>query len=46
MAKYVGVDVHVRTCHATVMDESGKIVKQERFRNERANLAPGQGFEP
>lgn len=38
MGKYVGVDVHVQTCHATVMDESGKIVKQEKFRNERGEL--------
>ena len=38
MAKYVGVDVHVQTCHATVMDESGEIVKQEKFRNELGEL--------
>ncbi|MEM3402556.1 MAG: hypothetical protein QW179_04750 [Candidatus Hadarchaeales archaeon] len=31
--KYIGLDVHKHTCHATVMDETGRIVKQERFRN-------------
>jgi transposase len=38
MARFVGVDVHVQTCHATVMDETGKIVKQEKFRNELGEL--------
>jgi len=35
MTTYVGLDVHLRTCHATVMDEHGKILKQEKFPNER-----------
>ena len=34
MAKYVGMDVHKQTCHATVMDEQGNVIKQEKFRNE------------
>ena len=38
MATYVGLDVHLRTCHATVMDERGKILKQEKFPNERQEL--------
>jgi len=33
MAQYVGVDVHRQTCHATVMDECGNILKQEKFLN-------------
>ncbi len=33
--KYVGLDVHKRTCHATVMDEQGNIEKQEKFLNKR-----------
>jgi hypothetical protein len=28
MAKYVGIDVHKKARHATVMDERGKTVKQ------------------
>jgi len=35
MTTYVGLDVHLRTCHATVMDEHGRILKQEKFPNER-----------
>ena len=35
MTEYVGVDVHVETCHAIVMGEDGKVVKREKFRNER-----------
>lgn len=35
MATYIGLDVHLRTCHATVMDEHGRILKQEKFPNER-----------
>jgi hypothetical protein len=31
----MGLDVHLRTCHATVMDEHGRILKQEKFPNER-----------
>ena len=38
MATYVGLDVHLRTCHATVMDEQGKILRQEKFPNERLEL--------
>jgi len=30
---YVGLDVHKRSCHGTMMNEEGKIVKQERFSN-------------
>jgi transposase len=33
--KYVGLDVHKQTCHATVMNERGRIVKQEKFLNKR-----------
>jgi len=35
MPMYIGLDVHLRTCHATVMDEHGRILGQERFLNER-----------
>ena len=35
MPKYIGVDVHKRTCHATVMDGKGRITRQEKFLNER-----------
>ncbi len=38
MAQYVGLDVHLRTCHATVMNERGEILKQEKFPNERMEL--------
>ena len=38
MAMYVGLDVHKRTCHATVMNERGEIVKEGKFRNERAGF--------
>jgi len=38
MPKYVGLDVHLRTCHATVMNEHGEILKQEKFPNERREL--------
>lgn len=31
----MGLDVHLRTCHATVMDEHGKILMQEKFPNKR-----------
>lgn len=31
---YVGLDVHKRFCHGTVMDEDGEIVKQGRFGND------------
>ena len=35
MPKYIGIDVHKRTCHATVMDGKGRVTKQEKFLNER-----------
>jgi predicted NBD/HSP70 family sugar kinase len=35
MPVYVGLDVHKKTCHATVIDEHGKIVEQRRFVNQR-----------
>lgn len=35
MPQYVGVDVHKKACHATVMDERGKVTKQEKFENTR-----------
>lgn len=38
MTKYVGLDVHLRTCHATVMNERGRILKQEKFPNERQEI--------
>lgn len=38
MPTFVGLDVHLRTCHATVMDEQGKILRQEKFPNERLEL--------
>lgn len=39
MKRYVGLDVHKQTCHATVMNSRGKVVKQGKFLNER------EGFE-
>ncbi|MEM2878912.1 MAG: transposase [Candidatus Hadarchaeales archaeon] len=33
--KHVGLDVHRQACHATVMDETGRIERQERFKNSR-----------
>jgi transposase len=39
MTKYVGLDVHKKACHATVMDERGKVVKSGKFENTR------EGFE-
>ena len=38
MPTFVGLDVHLRTCHATVMDERGKVLRQEKFPNERLEL--------
>ncbi|MEW6592910.1 MAG: IS110 family transposase [Candidatus Hadarchaeota archaeon] len=38
MTKYVGLDVHKRTCHATVMDENGAIIRQEKFLNRTEEL--------
>ena len=38
MTTYVGLDVHLRTCHATLMDEQGRILKQEKFPKERQEL--------
>ncbi|MEW5995509.1 MAG: IS110 family transposase [Candidatus Zixiibacteriota bacterium] len=34
MKRYVGLDVHKQTCHATVMDSRGKVVKSGKFQNE------------
>jgi transposase len=34
MPLYVGLDVHLKTCHATAMNERGEILKQEKFANE------------
>jgi transposase len=33
--KYAGLDVHKQTCHATVMDGHGRVVRQEKFPNKR-----------
>lgn len=38
MPTYVGLDVHLRTCHATAMNERGEILKQEKFPNEGLEL--------
>jgi len=38
MPKYVGLDVHKRTCHATVIDERGIIIKQKKFLNRPREL--------
>jgi transposase len=38
MPKYVGLDVHLRTCHATAMDGRGRVLKQEKLQNERREL--------
>lgn len=38
MPTYVGLDVHLRTCHVTVMDEHGEILRREKFPNERGEL--------
>jgi transposase len=35
---YVGLDVHKRVCHGTVMDEEGHVVKRERFSNDPSSL--------
>ena len=35
MPKYVGLDVHKRTCHATAMNEHGEILKEGRFLTKR-----------
>jgi transposase len=35
---YVGLDVHKRVCHGTVMNWEGTIVKQERFSNNPRGL--------
>jgi predicted NBD/HSP70 family sugar kinase len=31
MPLYVGLDVHLKTCYATAMNERGEILKQEKF---------------
>ena len=38
MPKYVGLDVHKRTCHATVIDERGIVIKQKKFLNRPKEL--------
>lgn len=38
MPTFVGLDVHMRTCHVTVMDERGEILRQEKFPNERGEF--------
>jgi transposase len=38
MPKYVGLDIHKRTYHATVMNERGAIIKQEKFLNRPKEL--------
>jgi len=35
---YVGLDVHKRVCHGTVMDKEGHVVKRERFSNDPVSL--------
>jgi len=35
MPMYVGLDVHKKVCHATVMDERGEILKEGKFENTR-----------
>ena len=35
---YVGLDVHKRVCHGTVIDEEGHVVKRERFSNDPDSL--------
>ncbi|MGQ9788987.1 MAG: hypothetical protein ACUVQM_06805 [Candidatus Hadarchaeaceae archaeon] len=32
------MDVHLRTCQATVIDERGRILKREKFPNERLDF--------
>lgn len=38
MPTFVGLDVHLRTCHATMMNEQGEILRQEKFPNEWREL--------
>lgn len=38
MPLYVGLDVHLRTCCATAMNERGEILKQEKFANESLEI--------
>ena len=38
MPTFVGLDMHLRTCHVTVMNEQGDILRQEKFPNERREL--------
>ena len=35
MKTYFGVDYHKKYSHGTIMNEKGKILKQERFLNHR-----------
>lgn len=38
MPTYVGLDVHKKVCHATLMNERGEILKEGKFPNERAEF--------
>ncbi len=38
MPKYVELDVHKQTCHATVINERGAIIKQKKFLNRPKEL--------
>lgn len=38
MTDYVGLDIHKKYCHATVMDESGDVLFQEEFSSEPGEL--------
>ena len=35
---YVGLDVHKRVCYGTMMDEEGRVVKQDQFSNDPEGL--------
>ena len=34
----MGLDVHLKKCHVTVMDEHGQLLRQEKFSNEPEDL--------
>lgn len=38
MPTFVGLDVHLRTCHATMMNEQREILRQEKFPNKQREL--------
>jgi transposase len=38
MAQYVGLDVHRKVCHATVVDEHGEVIRQGKFLNTREGI--------